>query len=230
METDRNIVTAKNLEFIESQFKEFIIKKKHPCIMAKTVFTMEKYQIKLYSGMQDKNATRELIDDIENYIRTYDFETNQFETFIAVFPNEHINDELEFENNLWDLLNALHAHDDCQWDSSVSNDPKNSKFSFSIKGRAFYIVGLHPKSSRKSRRSPYTAVVFNLHSQFELLREMGSYKKIKKRIRKRDKLLQGYINPVLKDFGQDSEAKQYSGRNVGDGWKCPFDPANTIKV
>lgn len=51
---------------------------------------------------------------------------------------------------------------------------------------------------------------------------MGKYTTVKKRIRKRDKKLQGTINPVLKDFGKDSEAKQYSGRSVGNDWKCPF--------
>ena len=51
---------------------------------------------------------------------------------------------------------------------------------------------------------------------------MGTYKKVKKRIRRRDKKLQGYINPVLKDFGTDTETRQYSGRNVEEDWKCPF--------
>jgi len=73
-----------------------------------------------------------------------------------------------------------------------------------------------------ARQSPYPTIVFNLHAQFEQLRAMGSYKKVKKRIRKRDKKLQGHINPVLKDFGKDSETKQYSGRAVDNAWKCPF--------
>ena len=119
-------------------------------------------------------------------------------------------------------MQELHKHDDCEWDPNVSNDPESPNFSFSIKGKAFYIVGLHPKSSRMARQSPYPTVVFNLHWQFEKLREMGTYKKVKKRIRRRDKKLQGYINPVLKDFGTDTETRQYSGRNVEEDWKCPF--------
>ena len=51
---------------------------------------------------------------------------------------------------------------------------------------------------------------------------MGVYDKVKKRIRSRDKELQGSINPVLRDFGTDSETKQYSGREVESNWKYPF--------
>ena len=41
-------------------------------------------------------------------------------------------------------------------------------------------------------------------------------------IRNRDEKLQGSINPMMRDFGQGSEARQYSGRAVNDEWKCPF--------
>ena len=104
----------------------------------------------------------------------------------------------------------------------MSDDPKDENFSFSIAGKAFYVVGLHPNSSRKARQSPYTTLTFNLHWQFEKLREMGTYQKVRDRIRDRDVALQGSINPMLEDFGNNSEAKQYSGRKVDKEWKCPF--------
>jgi len=104
----------------------------------------------------------------------------------------------------------------------VSKDTENQHFSFSIGGKAFYIVGMHPGASRKARQSPYAAIAFNLHWQFEKLREMGSYETVRDKIRERDKELQGSINPVLEDFGSNSEARQYSGRKVEKDWKCPF--------
>lgn len=211
-------------ESIKKEFKDFIIAQKHPCVMANTVFMMEKYHLKTYSHNEDDEILKTLLNDLEEYIENYDFESNEFESFLAVFPNLSFDSELEFENALWKSLQRLHELDDCTWDASVSNDPNNPHFSFSLKGRAFYIVGLHPKSSRKARQSPYPTFVFNLHWQFERLREMGTYKKVKQTIRKRDKKLQGYINPVLKDFGDDSETKQYSGRAVEADWKCPFHP------
>lgn len=212
----------KSDDAIEKEFKNFIIEQKHPCVMAKTVFMMNNYHLNIYDSIHDLHTIKNLILDLENYINQYDFTSNEFQSFIAVFPKDNFKTELEFEDVLWTTLQKLYLFDDNEWDKSVSDNPEDSNFSFSIKGKAFYIVGLHKNSSRLARQSPYTALVFNLHWQFEKLREMGTYKKIKKRIRKRDKKLQGYINPVLKDFGKDSEAKQYSGRHVESNWKCPF--------
>ena len=33
---------------------------------------------------------------------------------------------------------------------------------------------------------------------------------------------EGDVNPMLTDFGDRSEAAQYSGRHVDGGWRCPF--------
>ena len=209
-----------NQAAIAHEYEAFILEKKHPCVMAKTVFLTENYHLNVYNTMD--NDSKNILRDIARFIDQYDFESNSFESFIAVFPNAYFNTEEDFENALWNTLQSLHNEDDSPWDPSVSSDPNDSNFSFSLKGKAFYIVGLHPKSSRLARQSPYPTIVFNLHEQFEKLREMGSYKKVKKRIRKRDKKLQGHINPVLKDFGKDSETKQYSGRHVNDQWTCPF--------
>lgn len=207
---------------IIEKFKNYILEKKHPCVMAKTLFMMENYHLEIYDDMDKYSSLQTLLYDLNKFIDQYDFESNEFESFIAVFPNNNFKSELEFEEQLWSSLNKLHNLDETEWDSTVSDDPEDSNFSFSLNGMAFYIVGLHPNSSRIARQSPYTTIVFNLHWQFERLREMGTYQRVKKRIRKRDKKLQGYINPVLKDFGNDSETKQYSGRHVDSNWKCPF--------
>ncbi|QAA81091.1 YqcI/YcgG family protein [Aequorivita sp. H23M31] len=207
---------------IEADFKEFIIDKKHPCVMANTVFAMGDYDLKVYDKLGTKGSAKELLEDIKNYLSDYNFSDNKFKTLIAVFPEADVASEIEFENLLWRQLQFVHDIDNVEWDHRVSQDPENNNFSFSIGGRAFYVIGMHPKSSRMARRAPYTTLVFNLHWQFEKLREMGVYHKVRDKIRKRDKALQGQINPVLADFGDSSEARQYSGRNVGEKWKCPF--------
>ncbi len=207
---------------IEQDFREFIIEKEHPCIMANTVFAMGDFEINLYEGFGSKTAAQKILDDLEKYIANYNFADNKFKTFIAVFPNNSVVSEIEFENLLWRQLQFIHEKDTVEWDPRVSNDPNSSNFSFSIGGRAFYVVGMHPESSRMARQAPYTTMVFNLHWQFEKLREMGAYHKVRDKIRERDTALQGNINPVLEDFGESSEAKQYSGRNIGEAWKCPF--------
>ena len=207
---------------IEEAYRDFILKRKHPCVMAKTVFSLDKYHLKVYDSMTSEVFIPPILSDIEAYLDQYNFDSNEFESLIVCFKNDNFSTELEFEKALWQFLQKLHDADDSEWDQNVSADPESPDFSFSLKGKAFYIVGLHPESSRMARQAPYVTVVFNLHCQFENLREMGKYQTVKKRIRRRDKNLQGFINPVLRDFGTDSEAKQYSGRNVDKNWKCPF--------
>ncbi|HSP45414.1 MAG TPA: YqcI/YcgG family protein, partial [Chthoniobacterales bacterium] len=67
----------------------------------------------------------------------------------------------------------------------------------------------------------------NPHEQFERLRADGKWKRMQETIRSRDVELQGSINPMLSDFGEQSEARQYSGRAVEDDWKAPFKPAHS---
>lgn len=221
----------KNVKYpsIENDYRDFVITKKHPCIMANAMFKLNKYHLKVYKDMNSDEVVQPILTDVENYLENYDFDSNEFETLILSFPENSFETELQFENALWNLLQKLHDQDDVDWDPRVSDDVESTHFSFSIKGRAFYVIGMHPKSSRLARQAPYPTLVLNLHWQFEKLREMGTYQTVKKRIRSRDKKLQGSINPVLRDFGKDSEAKQYSGRFVPDNWKCPFH-ANSEKI
>ena len=65
-------------------------------------------------------------------------------------------------------------------------------------------------------------MVFNLHNQFEALREDGRYERMREAILERDRTLAGDINPMLARHGESSEARQYSGRAVDDDWTCPF--------
>lgn len=207
---------------IEKQLRSFVLENDHPCIMAQTVFSMNQLALHSYDEFGSVKAAKRLIMDIETYVENYDFESNDFKTFLAVFPNSPEYSEIEFEKLLWQQLQNLHEADQQVWDHRVSEDPESEHFSFSLCGRAFYVVGLHPGSSRKARQSPYAAIAFNLHWQFEKLREMGTFTNVRDKIRERDEELQGNINPMLEDFGKSSEAKQYSGRAVNEKWKCPF--------
>ncbi len=209
-------------ESIRKSFEQFVLDDNHPCIMAQTVFKQDQLDIHDYKSMQNQKSQKQVVKDIEKYISSYDFEDNNFQTFLAVFSEDEFPDELSFERGMWTFLFNLKKEDPEEWDEAVSNDVSSEKFSYSLCGKAFYVVGLHPNSSRKSRSAPYPALVFNLHNQFEKLREMGAYDQVRNRIRKRDKSLQGTINPMVKDFGKRSEAVQYSGREVSKDWKCPY--------
>ena len=140
--------------------------------------------------------------------------------------------ELEFERALWNRAQSLHDKDawlGTPWDDAVDPDPEAPDFGLSIGGSAFFIVGLHPHASRKARRFRYPALVFNLHDQFERLRADGRYDKMRERILERDKAWSGSINPMLAEHGSISEARQYSGREVGEDWRCPFEPRGRQK-
>jgi FPC/CPF motif-containing protein YcgG len=148
-----------------------------------------------------------------------------FTTFLATFRGPNAIDEVDFERLLWAQLQGLYEQDRLHhgWDPSVSSDPEDPDFSFSFAGRAFFVVGLHPASSRYARRFAWPTLVFNVHEQFERLREGGNFARVREVIRAREIELQGSLNPNLSDFGELPEARQYSGRPVGKGWRCPFD-------
>jgi FPC/CPF motif-containing protein YcgG len=150
--------------------------------------------------------------------------SSEYATFVAIFQRPQRLDEMEFENLLWQQLRALHQHDATHfdWDPNVGSDPADPHFSFSFGGQALYVIGMHANSSRQARRFPWPALVFNPHEQFERLRAGGKWKRMQETIRSRDLELQGTINPMLSDFGVQSEARQYSGRAVEDNWQAPF--------
>ncbi len=160
---------------IQKSLKKFIVEDDHPCVMAQTVFSMDKVDLHVYENFGSKNAAHKILKDIKEYLLKYDFENNDFYTFVATFPDRKKYSEKQFEELLWKQLQFIHEADDQPWDPTVSSDPENKNFSFSIHGKAFYMVGLHPNSSRMARRSPVPAIAFNLHWQFDKLREMGAY-------------------------------------------------------
>ena len=213
----------KNSKQAKAAFTKFIIEANHPCLMAQTVFKKNQLRVRTYSNFGSKQTARQLLSDLQDYLANYDSKSNDFFTFIATFNTCERYSEKRFEELLWKQLQNIHELDNQEWDETVSSNPADKEFSFSIAGKAFYIVGLHPDSSRKARKAPMPAIAFNLHEQFEKLREMGAYHKVRDSIRERDTELQGNINPMLEDFGTGtSEAKQYSGRAVSSEWKCPF--------
>lgn len=213
-------VEIKEKEDVEGLVREFILDD-HPCVMAQSVIADDNVTIQSYGNM-DNFCPYTLLNDLKTYVNEVEEDSMKFQTFIAVFEDATIETEQQFENSLWSLLQTLHSIDTHAWDTTTSPDPESPNFSFSLLGTSFYIVGMHPNSSRWARSSPFPMIVFNLHSQFELLRSAGRYERVRDLIRKRDKAYQGSINPMLEDFGTNSEARQYSGRAVAADWKCPF--------
>lgn len=207
---------------INQEFIERIDATDYPCVGAKSALHNKQYRLGSYGKMGEPDTTLRLAEALRTYIAETISSNSRYMTMVAVFDDE-VTSEIDFEQKLWTQLQALHDVDrDTAWDPTVSNNPQDPNFSFSFNGSAFFVVGLHPDASRKARKFSKTAMAFNLHHQFEKLREDGIYEKMKKVIRERETTFDGGINPMLTDHGQGLEAPQYSGRKVDAGWKCPF--------
>jgi uncharacterized protein len=198
----------------------------YPCVGARSSFNRRLYRFGLYPEMAADVVARIVCHDMYEFGAEMGAICSAFVTFIAVFSRPTITSEKHFERLVWTQLQRMHEVDGrfFPWDPAVSRDPTDERFSYSVGGRAYFIVGLHPLASRNARQFPYAALVFNLHSQFERLRERGKFETFKNMIRARDVAFQGSINPVLANFGNASEAAQYSGRAVETDWRCPFQP------
>lgn len=203
----------------------FISARDFPCVGAKSALANGQLQIfparDLTSAWDDLALHRALLD----WARDYRENPAGLRSLVAIFDGPLDLDEEAFETALWDRLQSLADKDGWKGlplDQRVSADPDNPKFSLSFGAEAFFVVGLHPASSRPARRFERPALVFNLHDQFERLRAEGRYERMRERILERDIELAGDINPMLARHGESSEAAQYSGRLVGADWTCPF--------
>lgn len=198
----------------------------YPCLGGRAAINGNSYWLRCYGEFGCRPDTIALANNLDQFTISDLAKENDFATFIAVFASPRSLPELDFETTLWQTLRILHERDMVQhsWDGSVSSNPADANFAFSFAGHAYYVVGLHPQSSRLARRFPYPALVFNLHAQFQKLRDAGKWEKMRSTIRQRDVALQGSANPMLSDFGERSEARQYSGRAVEEKWEPDFHP------
>lgn len=216
-------------ESLSEQFLQFIDEDSFPCVGAKAALARNEIHVHEFGSMNEPDSTADLLDQLGEFVEMMDFsagDTSKVHSFVAIFNEPVIEDELHFENLLWTQLYSLHlldVHRGAEAATDISSNPDSPQFSLSLAGHPFFVIGLHPESSRLARQFKRPVLVFNSHRQFERLREDGRYQKMQKATRKRDVALQGSINPNLADFGINSEARQYSGREVGPEWKCPYD-------
>lgn len=202
-----------------------VIDEDYPCVMARSIFSRHGARLGSYGGLGSPTTAAVVCHDWYEFAREFPPPADEWVSFVTMFSPDGVDDELSFEKLLWQQLQAMHDIDRqfFDWSPAVSDDPANPRFAFSIGGRAYFLVGMHPQASRLARRTALPTVIFNLHEQFERLRDGGQYERVRDRIRVRDIALQGDVNPMLSGFGERSESREYSGRAVGDDWRCPFD-------
>ncbi len=213
---------------VDGAFRAWVLNPQFSCVGAKSAVHHDAYRLGVYAAMGSPDAAAGLARDLFRFLTEVNTGviSGDFATFVAVFREPLGVDESAFERAMWTHLRLLHRLDakEFEWDPSVSSDPRDPHFSFSFARRALFVVSLHPHSSRIARQFPWPAMVFNPHDQFERLREKGQWERMKQVIREKELALQGGINPTLTDFGELSEARQYSGRSVEPDWLPPFRP------
>lgn len=204
-------------------FRAHIAGEDFSCVGAKAALNGKIFRFGFYDEMNAAETNQALARDLGIFADEQNRADSNYASFAAIFGASDFENETVWEKSLWTQIENLHQLDvNSAWDSSVSSNPEDANFSFSYAGAGFFIVGLHPHSSRIARRFSRATMVFNPHAQFDRLRENGQYDRIQQTIRTREMKLQGSLNPNLSDFGTQSEARQYSGRAVEENWKCPF--------
>ena len=212
------------MEYVHDSFRALVSNSRFSCVGAKAALGSGSYRAGLYERLGSAGAAAGLARDLFWFVEDQGDLGGEFSTFVASFVEPTALDEATFERLLWEQLQRLHEEDRRYhgWNPSVSDDPEDPRFAFSFAGTAFFVVGLHPASSRFARRFAWPTLVFNAHHQFDRLRAEGRYDRMQEVIRSRELALQGDLNPNLGDFGSLSEARQYSGRPAEAGWRCPF--------
>lgn len=196
-----------------------------PCVGAKAALARGTLSVLACRSIDSSWDDVRIHDALAQFATDYRADPSLFRSLAVTFDGPESMTEAEFEKAMWARLQSLSDKDAWRghsYDPTVSSDPDDPHFSMSFGGLAYFVVGLHPAASRPARRFTHPALVFNLHDQFEQLRSEGRYETMREKILVRDEALAGSRNPMLARHGEASEARQYSGRQVGEEWRCPF--------
>jgi FPC/CPF motif-containing protein YcgG len=213
---------------MSARFSAFVAAPRFPCVGSKAALARDAIRMHEFARLGDRGNDAPLLDALAGFARMVDAAdpaASTVHSFVALFDGPQDTDERRFEALLWSQLQRLHDLDvrrGTRWAADVGRNPDDPRFSLSLAGHPFFVIGLHPGASRLARRFEWPALVFNSHRQFEQLRADGRYPKMQAATRARDTALQGSINPNLADFGAAAETRQYSGREVGPDWTCPL--------
>ncbi len=182
-----------------------------------------------FGELGDCDNDQPMLDSLSRFVVMIEasaWDDDTVHSYAALFHGPFGMSELRFESLMWAQLWQIHKLDVQTGNlpaEDVSSDAGSPHFSLSLAGHPFFLIGLHPRASRIARQFSQPVLVFNSHRQFEKLREGGRFEEMQAATRLRDIELQGSLNPNLADFGEMSEARQYSGREVAKGWQCPYD-------
>ena len=218
------VAQTREKDVLIAAYKEYIAAKEFPCVAAKAAFAKEQIQCMVATHMACPKDDHAILQFLYSFVDHYRQSDEMYHSAAIIFEQPTALTEEAFDDFLWQRLQSLSAMDAARfpYDGRVDGDPASPNFSYSLKEEAFFIIGLHPGSSRAARQFSYPTLVFNPHGQFEQLKETAKYQNLKNVVRKRDMAYSGSVNPMLEDFGAASEVYQYSGRRYDNQWQCPL--------
>jgi len=220
----KDVIREEVAETILEEFENFVLDGAYPCVAARAALSRGHVPCFIANNIAEADDDPRILVFIYDFIMQFRKAKSTLHSAAVIFTGPVTINEEDFDTFFWHRLQNLSRLDAGRfpYDARVSSDPASPDFSFSLGEEAFFIIGLHPGSSRPSRRFKYPGMIFNPHAQFVKLRASHQYDKMKNIVRKRDKIYSGDINPMLKDFGEASEAMQYTGRQYHEGWTCPL--------
>ncbi|GEP12395.1 hypothetical protein MMMDOFMJ_4129 [Methylobacterium gnaphalii] len=171
-----------------------------PCVGAKSALTKGQMRILVARDITSARDDMRIYPAMMAFMARYRRKSDLFQSFAIVFEGHGDLNEEGFERHLWDRVQPLADKDAWlghPWDGRVAQEPDSPHFSLSFAGEAFSVVGLHSNASRPARRFFLPALAFNLHAQFEQLREAGRYEKLRSSVLQRDEALAGLVNSML---------------------------------
>lgn len=210
---------------VPADFAHFIQSDSFPCAGGKSALSLDRLVVVEAGLIIDDAHDERLHEALRSFAAAERASETAPRSFVVLFSDAEPMSEEAFEAALWARLQALHDLDVARgigWALNVASAPDSPRFCMSVGGAAYFVVGLHPGASRGARRFSRPALAFNPHEQFERLRADGRYAQIQAVNRQRELAQHGSINPMLSEFGSGREAAQYSGREVGESWRCPF--------
>ena len=209
---------------IHSQFRGTILSPAFPCLGGAGAIRRGDYRFAVYGALGSAESAHVCATDLMRFVDETPAEEHSIAAFVAAFHGPLIPTEAAFETALWEQLRGMHERDVTASpgvttlaaatadEGSIDPDP-----GFVFRARDFFVVGLHPASSRWARRFGWATLVFNALTHSDALKRLGKYDRMQETILNRDYRLQGSANPSL-PFSQQS---QFSGRRIGADWRCP---------
>lgn len=212
---------------LSQSIRSLLGEKFYPCIAAVQGLATNAFIVREFKDFGTGESGPDLRETIVSFLNDWKKTRSTTSTLWAVFPGEPVASEEDFEKKMWAELSALSSEETFERDQAPgwSSNPDDRNFTVCIEGFAFFVVGLHPKSSRKGRRFDHPALIFNVYDQFRDLQAQGLYQPMVDKNRERDIRYSGSVNPMAAQHGDDWETIQFSGRSNEPEWKCPFQRA-----